>query len=109
MFNRRVDPEEVALLLGPGTTEFLDRSGYPKVHLTISDRRLVIAGTNLEELRSGLANVIADLLVDISAEVREARGREQAARDRESASLHERTEAIAALIESIDFRPRQSQ
>lgn len=105
VFNRRVEPEETALLLSSNTEKFLREHGYPKVHLTISDRRLVIAGSNLKELKNGLASIIGQLLADISTEVAQIHTEQDKARAEENRLLRERTQAVAALVESIDFTP----
>lgn len=105
VFNRRVEAAEVALLLGPQTREFLDRRGHPDVQLTVSDRRLVIAGTNLEELRDGLGRDIAEHLAWVSEQVHARQHREDVRRHEESQRLREHTQAIADLAESITFEP----
>lgn len=105
VFTRRVEPEEAALILGPGTHDTLAAHGYPHVQLTVSDRRLVIANTNLEELRDRLAGEIATLLVTISTQVRALHQRQDARREQESLQLQERTRAITELTSSINFEP----
>lgn len=109
VFTRRVDPDEVAFLLGAQTREFLDERGYPEVQLTVSDRRLVIANTNLEELRDGLASDIAELLTWISEQVRVLHHEQDTRREDETNRLRERTEAIFHLAQSISFEPSQRQ
>ena len=103
VFTRRPEREEIAEIVAPDTQTHLAERGYPGVRLAVSDRRIEIAGTTLEELRDGLGSVIADLLVGISAQVRG--GREvAAARFREiTAREQDRAAAIAALAESVGF------
>lgn len=103
VFTRRPEKEEVAEILGTRTREVLAGAGYPTVELAVADRRLVIANTNLEELRDGLAAVIADRLAAISREIHE---RQDAAAIRfEEAAMreHTRAAAVTALAESITF------
>ncbi len=104
VFTRRPERDEVTEILGEDTRTFLARAGYPTVELTVSDRRLEIANTNLEELRDGLARVVADRLAEISAGVH---AKEDAAADRfrdAAASEQVRAAAVAALAESVSFR-----
>lgn len=103
VFSRRPDRDEVTEILGGATREFLASAGYPTVEVTVSDRRLEIANTNLEELRDGLAGVLAERLVDISDEVRA--GRDVAATRVHDAAASEqaRAAAVVALAESVVF------
>lgn len=104
VFTRRPDPDEINEILGGDTRDFLARAGHPTVELTVSDRRLEIANTNLEELRDGLSGFIAQRLADISAGVR-ARREASAARFQHAAEHEqERAAAVAALAESVTFR-----
>lgn len=105
VFTRRPRPDEIAEILSAQTRDTLAEAGYPTVELAISDRRLEIANTNLEELRDGLGGVLADRLSEISAGVR---AREEAASVRfQEAAVGEqhRAAAVAALAESVSFRP----
>ncbi len=106
VFTRKTDRDEVAAIQGGETRAHLSANGYPTVELHVADRRLEIANTNLEELRDGLAAVIAERLAQISAALiaeREiAAHRFQDASDRE----HERTASVAALAESVTFTRR---
>lgn len=104
VFTRKPEPEEVAQILGASTAAFLADGGYPEVVLTVSDRRLEIAGTTLEQLRDGLAGLLAERLAAISSEVH-ARRDAEAARFHEAAAREgERAAAVAALAESVVFR-----
>jgi len=103
VFTRRPERDEVAQILGGETRAFLARAGYSTVEVAVSDRRLEIANTNLEELRDGLADVLAERLAQISADVqgrqRDAAARFQVAADHEQ----QRAAAVAALAESVTF------
>jgi hypothetical protein len=104
VFTRRPERDEVTEVLGSGTREYLGRAGYPTVELTVTDRRLEIANTNLEELRDGLAARLADRLAEISTE---ARAKQDAAAVRfqdAAASEHVRAAAVAALAHSVTFQ-----
>lgn len=105
VFTRRPDPDEINEILGGDTRQFLATAGHPTVELTVSDRRLEIANTNLEELRDGLARVLSDRLAAITGAVQ---GRRNAAATRfQEAAEHEqeRAAAVAALAESVVFEP----
>lgn len=105
VFTRRVEPEEAALILGSTTQGFLATRGYPDVQLTVSDRRLVIANTNLEELRGGLAGEIGELLASIGEQVRTLHHEQDLRRQDEASRLQERSRAITDLASSISFEP----
>ena len=106
VFTRRPEPEEIKEILGADTRAFLAKAGHPTVELTVSDRRLEIANTNLEELRDGLAALLAARLADISAGLHARR--EAAALQFQDAAEHEqdRAAAVAALAESVSFVAR---
>lgn len=103
VFTRRPERDEITEILGTETREWLARAGYSTVELTISDRRLEIANTNLEELRDGLGGVLADRLAEIGVVLR-AKQDAAALRFREAAAgEHDRAAAVAALAESVTF------
>lgn len=83
VFSRRPQPRELDLLQGKAVARRLADEGYSDVELRVSDRRLLITNTNLQDLKSGLAHLIGTILSDIS---------EQAAIERTS-----RTEELDAL------------
>ncbi|KQR91020.1 MAG: hypothetical protein J0I33_13955 [Microbacterium ginsengisoli] len=103
VFSRRPEREEVAQILGSETRDVLASSGYPTVEVTVSDRRLEIANTNLEELRDGLARVLADRLSEISTVVRATREAAAARFEDAAASEHVRASAVTALAASVTF------
>ncbi|CAH0308794.1 hypothetical protein SRABI128_04433 [Microbacterium sp. Bi128] len=49
----------------------MSAAGYPGLTLRVSDRRLEIGNSNLEELEGGLSTVLADLLGQISRRIRQ--------------------------------------
>jgi hypothetical protein len=104
VFSRRPERDEITAILGSETRDHLAKAGYSTVEVTISDRRLEIANTNLEELRDGLGSVLADRLAEISAGVR-ARQDAAAVRFREAAEgEQDRAVSVMALAESVTFR-----
>ncbi|MDQ0647120.1 hypothetical protein QFZ53_001316 [Microbacterium natoriense] len=108
VFTRKTDRDEVAAIQGSEMRAHLSANGFPTVELHVADRRLEIANTNLEELRDGLAAVIAERLAEISATLLEERAIVahlfQDASDREQ----HRAAAVAALAESVAFIPRRA-
>lgn len=87
VFTRRPTRPEIVAIQGPETRDTLSRAGYSTVEVHVSDRRLEVSNTNLAELSSGLAEVIAVRLHEIglraladhdrfAAELREASVRE---------------------------------
>lgn len=103
VFTRRPVRDEVAEILGSETRDRLARAGYPTVEVTVTDRRLEIANTNLEELRDGLAAVLANWLGQISARVR-ARHDGAAVRSHDvTGSERARAAAVSSLAQSITF------
>lgn len=103
VFTRRPGKEEVRDVLGESTRELLAHSGYPDVELTVSDRRLEIHNTTLEELRDGLAELIALRLAEISERIRsEKEASDDSARTFAAREL-ERAAAVATLAETVVF------
>lgn len=104
VFTRRPERDEIIEILGGETRDHLTRAGYSTVEVTVSDRRLEIANTNLEELRDGLGRILADRLAEISARVR--RKHDVAAMRFQVAAVkeQERIAAVAALAGSVSFR-----
>jgi hypothetical protein len=105
IFTRRPDAEELTQILDGDMHQFLTHIGYPKVGLTVSNSRLEIANTNLEELRDGLAGLLSERLAAISHSARDRR--HVVAGKFEKAAEHERDRvaAVAALAESVVFEP----
>jgi hypothetical protein len=108
IFSRRPDPVELELLGAPAVQEQLTAAGYPHVTLTAADRRLLIGGTNLHELESGLAHTIGVILATIGERVAERRVvREE---EREELREHEaaRAATVVAAAARISFDPSSS-
>ena len=105
VFTRRPERDEVIEILGSDTRDFLAKAGYPTVEVAVSDRRLEIANTNLEELRDGLASVLADRLAQISAGVRDRQNAAAIIFQKAATSEHARVATVTALAESVTFAP----
>jgi hypothetical protein len=68
-FNRQPLPREIAMIESAiGRMELAD-AGYEHVTLTVSGRRMEIADTNLDELKSGLSGLVANMVHDASIAV----------------------------------------
>ncbi len=108
IFSRRPDPVELELLGAPAVREQLAAAGYPRVTLTPSDRRLLIGGTNLHELESGLAHTIGVILATIGERVAERRVVRQ--EEREELRQHEaaRAATVVAAAARVSFDPSTS-
>jgi len=103
VFTRRPERGEITAILGSETRDRLAKAGYPTVEVTISDRRLEIANTNLEELRDGLASVLADRLAEISAGVKAKQDAAAVRFQEEAAGEHARAASVALLARSVIF------
>lgn len=103
VFTRRPQREEIVEILGDETRETLVREGYPTVELTVSDRRLEIANTTLEELRDGLGSVLAERLAAISDHAHERRDAAARRDEKTAESERERAAAVVALAASVSF------
>jgi len=103
VFTRRPSAGEILALNDPEARAWLARAGYPQVTTRVSDRRLEIANTNLEELQAGLGSALTRLLGEISAA--DAARLESLARDLDGAEEHEaeRWEGIRARAGAIRF------
>jgi len=66
VFTRRPSRGEIDAIHDAATRDALTTAGYPTAELRVSDRRLEIANTNLQELGDGLASAIAERLHVIS-------------------------------------------
>jgi len=103
VFNRRVEHEEVAEIEGTRTRDVLTEAGHSTVELRVSDRRLEIANTSLEELRDGLASVITDILDHISEESQNARDDVILRAEQAASQEHDRVVAVELLAMSVEF------
>lgn len=103
VFTRRPNQNELVELLGGRTREYMSNAGYPTIEVTVSDRRLGIANTNLQELRDGLGEVLSNLLDEISERVRERNDAAATHHQVMAAAERERIAAVTELAESVRF------
>jgi hypothetical protein len=117
-FNRPPLPREVTMIESAIGRMELAGAGYDSVTLTVAGRRLEIGDTNLDELKSGLATLVATMVHDASitaatqeaarrAGMTEENDRESRRADliSESASevfFEQTPEARSSLIEAIE-------
>jgi hypothetical protein len=103
VFSRRPEPREIELINSADAARRLHAAGYPRVGLLVSDRRLLITDTSLDELKAGLAHAVAELLREVSGQC----ARERAARTLELEALgrteQDRLDAVAAAAAQIRF------
>lgn len=105
VFSRRPSPQEVTGITSSTTREALTAAGYPTIELAVSDRRLEIDNTNLEELADGLATVLADQLERVSVEAATERDRAAAALAVLTQQETDRAALVALAAAAITFRP----
>ncbi|MEX8057052.1 hypothetical protein [Microbacterium sp. 16-032] len=103
VFDRRPQSEEVAALHSLETLNALSAAGYPSVTLHVSDRRLEIKNTNLDQLKRGLATFLADHLAAITEEIQKARASAQSRLASAAEAEGSRAAAIATKAEQITF------
>jgi YbbR domain-containing protein len=103
VLTRQADRDEVAAIQGSAMRDELTAAGYPTVELHVSDRRLEISNTNLEELRDGLAAVLVDQLASISLALRADRDAAALRFSEASERETQRAAAVAALADSVNF------
>lgn len=103
VFSRQVSVPEKTAIEGPETVRRLAARGYPQVTLQVSDRRLLVGHTSLEELEEGLAHELTLLLADIGRAVsRERDERAAAAAVRQSAES-DRAVDVQRAVDRIVF------
>ncbi len=103
VFTRRPSAGEVDAIDGAVARAWLDRAGFPHVTTRVSDRRLEIHDTSLEELADGLAPAIAALLADVSSvDADRAHAIADGLVDHERAE-ERRWESVRALVERVRF------
>ncbi len=87
------------------TLQALSEAGYSHVSLRVSDRRLEIAGTGLDELEAGLAGFLASHLASVTAHIQADRAAAQASMAAAVEAEGVRADAIARQAERIVFTP----
>jgi hypothetical protein len=103
--SRRPDPLEVESIHGEATQRHLEEAGFGQAGLRLADRRLLISGTSLEELRNGLATVIGTIVrtATLAALAQKELARQTRA-DLDEAE-RERILRVAEAAATIDFGP----
>lgn len=109
VFTRSPDREERDRIHGNETRAYLSIRGYSTVELRVADHWIQIANTNLEELRDGLAGVIARRLADIGREVRRRHDAEAPVVLDASVLGLQRAAAISALAHSVVFAVNRTE
>ncbi|WP_432395341.1 hypothetical protein ACRQ5B_15370 [Pseudarthrobacter sp. L19] len=103
VFSRRPQPRELDLLHDQSVTRRLADEGYSDVELRVSDRRLLITNTNLQDLKSGLAHLIGTILNDISVQAEAERAHRSEELDALGLLDEQRIEAIRRSAAEISF------
>lgn len=103
VFNHRASAKEQAAIESEGTRILLSAAGFDHVTLAVVDRRLQIKSTNLQQLRDGLATVIARILDDISSTVERQRRTDAEDAQSEADRQLKRGAAVVALARSVRF------
>ncbi len=104
VFNRRPQPEEVAAIHSADILFALSAAGYPSVTLHVSDRRLEIKNTNLDQLEGGLATFLADHLAAITATIQTDRLAQQSRLASAAEAEGSRAAAIQVKAARITFQ-----
>lgn len=104
VFTRRPEVGEVVALHSLETLNALSKAGYPFVTLHVSDRRLEIKNTSLDQLKNGLGTFLADHLAAITATLQKERASAQARVASAAEAEGSRAEVIAAKAEQVTFR-----
>ncbi len=106
VFSRQVSPAERLRIEDPDTarrlTEQTGRTG-PDLRLSVSDRRLLVESTTLEELRDGLADALSTMLLDLGTELRRASAEREVAAEARTAHEQQRSAAVHATVATIRF------
>ena len=109
-FTRRPLDREVAIIEGDLTRMELTGAGYEGVSLTAVDHRLEIGGTNLQELKAGLATLIAVVVQNASVAVAAQEATRVAdlkiVTDREERRAELVAASAAQVVFEVDQKPR---
>ncbi|MET0433700.1 MAG: hypothetical protein ABW025_05985 [Cellulomonas sp.] len=103
VFSRQVSVPERTAIEGPETVRRLAERGYPQVTLQVSDRRLLIGRTNLDQLENGLAHEIALALTDIGRAVSRQRDERAAAATARQSAESDRAGVVQRSVDRIVF------
>lgn len=106
VFSRQVSPTERQRIEAPETARRVaERAGRdgPELRLTVSDRRLLVEPTTLEELRDGLAGALSVMLRDLAAELTRENGEREVVAEARAAQEEQRAAAVHATVATIRF------
>ncbi|KUR63488.1 MULTISPECIES: hypothetical protein [Paenarthrobacter] len=103
VFSRRPEPRELDLLHSSDLARRLADAGYSEVKLRVSDRRLLITNTNLEELKAGLATLVGTILREISEQASLERTNRAEELDALGLIEEHRLEAVRASAAEVRF------
>jgi hypothetical protein len=105
VFSRRVSPHERQHIEDPRTAARIaeEFGGGPGLHLVVSDRRLLVEGTTLEQLRDGLARALNDMLQELGRELRRVGDERAAAAEVHVQDERRRTATVHAAVSAITF------
>lgn len=101
--SRRPDPLEIDAIQDPAVQRRLEEAGFAQAGLRIADRRLLISGTNLQELRNGLAAVVGGIVRTATMAALAQKELALQARIDLSKAEHERLLRVAEEAAAIDF------
>jgi len=105
VFSRRVTQEERARIEDPATaSDLAEATGLDHgLQLTVSDRRLLIKGTNLAELTDGLATALGDMLARLDQDLHSEHDERVAAGEALHAAERQRFDAVSQAAAKIRF------
>lgn len=109
IFTRRPQAEEIVGIDSPQTHQWLVDAGYPSVEVSVSDRRFEIHNTSIEQLRDGLAEVLANRLADISDRLHAEQDSDAARLRGLAAAEEQRARAVERLAAGITFAASRHQ
>lgn len=105
VFSRQVTREEKARIEAPETARRLaaESGADPSLRLAVSDRRLLVEHTTLDQLRDGLATALAATMREIGTELRAERTARAADAEVRSVEERRRSSAVHDAVSSIRF------
>lgn len=103
VFSRRPFARELELIKDFGIAGRLAEAGYPGVELEVSDRRLLILNTNLDELKNGLASLVGAVLRELSEQTLRERHTEEDELDALGRREENRREEIRQAAAEVHF------
>lgn len=105
VFSRQVTRDERARIEAPETARRLvaESGADPALRLAVSDRRLLVEHTTLDQLRDGLATALAGMLREVGADLRAERTARAADAEVRSVEERRRASAVHDAVTSIRF------